>query len=121
MGRMTIWEVPCEICGHDFSEHDFDGGHAEGEDPYPCNLIGCECLGYSSPEVIVIEARSLGRMCGMTFDDLYRKMLDILPNATMEETSDGQLIICTGLTMADDADTIVPFDPEEDSDETPTA
>ena len=53
---MTIWEVPCEICGHPFEEHDFDGGHAEGEDPYPCNLLGCQCLGYSSPVGVVVVA-----------------------------------------------------------------
>lgn len=37
----------------------------------------------------------------MTFDELYRKILEILPNATMGEDNEGQLVISTGLWEQD--------------------
>lgn len=48
----------------------------------------------------------------MTFDDLMRKVLEILPRATLGEDNDGQIIVYTDLTL-DANDKIKDFDPEE--------
>ncbi len=37
----------------------------------------------------------------MTFDDLYRSILDICPNAEMGEDNDGQLVVYTGMREAE--------------------
>lgn len=37
----------------------------------------------------------------MTFDDLMRKVLAILPDAQLEEDNDGQIVIYTGMRERD--------------------
>lgn len=44
----------------------------------------------------------------MTFDDLMRKVLDIFPNATLDEDNYGQIVIYTDLMETKDGE-VVPF------------
>jgi len=50
----------------------------------------------------------------MTFDELYSKVLDILPCATMGEDNDGQLIIYTDKCEDPNGNVIDFIVPEED-------
>ena len=36
----------------------------------------------------------------MTFDEMLRKVLEVLPNATAEEDNDGQIVLYTNLCMS---------------------
>lgn len=51
----------------------------------------------------------------MTFDEAYRQVLSIFPNAQADEDNDGQLIIYTG-TRETRTGELVLFDPDEDED-----
>jgi hypothetical protein len=48
----------------------------------------------------------------MDYNEMYRKVLEIFPDAQMEEDMDGQLVIYTDMKVAQD-DKVVPF-PKED-------
>lgn len=50
-----------------------------------------------------------------TVNELISKMLEIFPDAVIEEDADYQIVVYTGL-MADKKDNLVPM-PEEESDE----
>ena len=47
----------------------------------------------------------------MTFDELYRKILEILPDAEMGEDNEGQVVIYTGMVVSKDSH-MIPFDGE---------
>ena len=56
----------------------------------------------------------------MTTDDLYRRILDILPLATMDEDNDGQILIYTGLYQDvndETGETLIETPNEDDSDD----
>jgi hypothetical protein len=42
----------------------------------------------------------------MTHDELMTKMLDVFPDALLDEDADGQLIIHTGLTFGSDGSVV---------------
>ncbi len=48
----------------------------------------------------------------MTFDDLLRKILNILPDAQIEEDNDGQMIIYTGKKLENES--VVDWEPIDD-------
>ena len=50
----------------------------------------------------------------MTFDELYRAILDVLPSAQLDEDSEGQIVIYTDLMINPDRESrdskeIIPF------------
>ena len=48
----------------------------------------------------------------MTYDELMRAILEVLPHATAGEDNDGQLIIYTDMRLS--GDDVVPFEEDED-------
>ena len=48
----------------------------------------------------------------MNIDDVYSKILDILPNAQMGEDIDDQVVIYTDM-MVDDNDELIKYEPSE--------
>jgi len=48
----------------------------------------------------------------MTFDELYAKVLEIQPFATMGEDNEGQIVIYTGLREVPDQDELEQFESE---------
>lgn len=51
----------------------------------------------------------------MTYQQLVRAIAKILPNATLGEDNDGQLIVYTNLSEVENEDELVDFDSTEDS------
>ena len=57
----------------------------------------------------------------MTFDELYRAILDVLPTASLDEDSEGQIVIYTDLMINPDRESrgskeIIPFVCEDKDD-----
>jgi hypothetical protein len=49
----------------------------------------------------------------MTFNELMKRVLDIFPNAQIDEDMDGQIVIYTNLMLNENNET-VSFEPPED-------
>lgn len=50
----------------------------------------------------------------MSYDDLYRKILKLLPEAETGEDNGGQLVIYTNKKLDDDRQTVVNFTEDQD-------
>ena len=55
---------------------------------------------------------------GLTYDDLYRKVLALFPDATLGEDNDGQLVVYTDLRM-NAVDVVEKFEVSEPDDTEP--
>lgn len=63
-----------------------------------------------------VDCPYCGTVRKMTFDDLMRKILDVIPDATLDEDNEGQIVIYTGLEE-DAQGNIRQFEPPPDDDE----
>ena len=58
-------------------------------------MYTCKCCG--SYVLDTVDCRICGTVREMTFDDLMRRVLAIIPDATLDEDNEGQIVIYTGL------------------------
>ena len=79
-------------------------------------MYTCKCCGSYVLDINRVDCRICGTVREMTFDDLMRRVLAVIPDATLDEDNEGQIVIYTGLEE-DARGNIRQFEPPEENED----